>query len=256
MTRYSGPAGPAYVQVYPDGSTAPGWGEGQFMAKYQRKTFSSRRAEVIYERHQTPFALVMRSVSMVCIDIDGKNGGLESAASMVLPVTLAETSKSGNGYHLFYTVPGQWDLLKGFDSVQDRIKFRTGVDVRGTGCVFHYPQQQWNHTDPVPLPQHFLDELTQRRTDLDERVKYITALRESESEEDQEELLIMTATIQSKLDKPIPAGSRNNTLFAIGAEMNTAGIVGWEKQIYDAALRSGLDDAEAEKLIKNIRRYG
>lgn len=226
------------------------------MDKYRKRAFHARRAETIYERHQTPFALVMRSVSMVCIDIDGKNGGFDSARGMVLPVTLAETSKSGNGYHLFYTVPDTWDIHKGFQVLPDRIKFRTGVDVRGVGCVYHYPQQQWNLTDPVPLPQHFFDELAERRSTLDERVQHIIALRDSESEEDQEEFLIMTATIEQKLTRPIPSGSRNNTLFAIGAEMSTAGILSWEEKIYNAAIANGLDDAEAEKLVKNIRRYG
>jgi hypothetical protein len=64
------------VQVFDDGTTvktAPVWGEQDFMAKYLSRKFHARRADVIYQRHGMPFALVMRSMRMVCIDIDGKN---------------------------------------------------------------------------------------------------------------------------------------------------------------------------------------
>lgn len=256
MNLVSGPLGPAYVQVYEDGATAPGWGAQQFMGKYRKRAFNDRRAKVIYERHNLPFALVMRSVSMIAIDIDGKNNGFSSAAGLVLPPTLAETSKSGNGYHLFYLVDDQWDAARGFARYGDRIGFRQGVDIRGTGCVFHWPTQLWNLTDPAPLPAHIAEELAKKSTNLEARVAEITALRESTDPDDQEEFLVMQTTIQSKLTAPIPEGKRNNTLFAIGAEMATAQIPGWEKQIYDRALALGLDDMEAEKLIKNIRRYG
>lgn len=226
------------------------------MGKYRKRLFNSRRAEVIYARHDTPFALVMRSVSMICIDIDGKNGGLESAAGMVLPPTLAETSKSGNGYHLFYLTEDSWDLHKGFARYADRVGLRKGVDMRSVGCVFHYPTQQWNTRSPAMLPVHLAEEFTKRTTDLEDRITTITTLRESEDPEDKEEFLIMQATIAGRLTAPIPEGKRNNTLFAIGCEMKIAQIPGWEKQVYDRAIELGLDDLEAEKLIKNVRRYG
>lgn len=244
------------MQVYPDGSTAPGWGETQFMAKYQANAFSARRAEVIYERHQTPFALVMRSMAMVCIDIDGKNGGIEEAEKMLLPITLAETSKSGNGYHLFYTVPGLWDTTTGFAAVRDKINFRPGVDIRGVGCVYHHPQQQWNLHDPVPLPQLFLDELQKRTYDLAASLERIEKLVKSTDPDDEQELLVMQDTIQSKLTAPIPTGRRNNTLFAIGAEMAQAQVPGWEKQVYDRGIELGLSDEEMTKLVSNVRKYG
>lgn len=256
MSRVSGPLGPAYVAVYEDGTTAPGWGERQFMKKYLDRGFHARRAEAIYQRHEAPFALVMRSVSMVCIDIDGKNGGYSSAAGLLLPHTLAETSRSGDGFHLFYLMGDTWDPVKGFAAQGDRIGFRPGIDIRGTGCVFHYPSQLWNGLDIARLPQHLEEELSRRTNDIEVRVAEITRLRDSSDPDDQEEFLIMQDTIQSKLTQPIPAGKRNNTLFAIGAEMATAGIQGWEKQIYDRAIQLGLPDAEATKLVGNIRKYG
>lgn len=252
----SGPLGLAYVQVNEDGSTAPGWGGSQFMGKYKKRGFDVRRALAVFEKKKTPFALVMRSVSMVCLDIDGKNGGFDSATALNLPRTMAETSKSGNGYHLFFTVDDRWNDTFGFDRLRDRIGWRTGIDVRATGCVYHYPSQRWNTQDPVPLPDHLLADLEQARDDLQARAELITTLRTSTDPDDKMEFLMLQTSIQSKLTAPIPAGKRNNTLFAIGAEMKIAGINGWAEQVYDRAVQVGLDDAEAERLVKNIDKYG
>ena len=221
------------MQVYDDGSTAPGWGGKTFISKYRKRGFDLRRALTMFERKQTPHALVMRSVSMICIDIDGKNGGIESAAALNLPRTMAETSKSGNGYHLFYLVDDTWNPTFGFDRLRDRIGWRTGIDIRAVGCVYHYPLQRWNALIPAPLPDAILIDLEQTRDDQVARTEHIT-----------------------KLDGPIAAGKRNNTLFAIGAEMKVAGITGWSEQVYNRAVQLGLDDAEAAKLVSNIDKYG
>jgi len=253
---YAGPLGPAYVEVFKDGSTAPGWGGKTFISKYRKRGFDLRRALTMFEQKQTPHALVMRSVSMICIDIDGKNGGIESAAALNLPRTMAETSKSGNGYHLFYLVPDMWNPTFGFDCLRDRIGWRTGIDVRATGCVYHYPSQRWNTMLPVDLPDHLLLDLEQARDELAARAEHITTLQTSTDPDDQMEFLMLQTSIQSRLDAPIPAGKRNNTLFAIGAEMMLAGITGWSEQVFNRAVALGLDDAEAEKLVGNIERYG
>jgi hypothetical protein len=256
LSPWEGPLGPAYVQVYDDGSTAPGWGGKTFIDKYRKRGFHARRAQAVFDRHQTPFALVMRSLSMVCLDIDGKNGGIESAAALNLPRTMAETSKSGNGYHLFYLVDDTWNPTFGFDRLRDRIGWRTGIDVRATGCVYHYPSQRWNTSRPTPIPESLLVDLEQARDALADRAEYITTLRASSDPDDQMEFLMMQTSIQSKLTAPIPAGKRNNTLFAIGAEMKVAGITGWQEQVLDRSIQVGLDQDEAEKLVKNIERYG
>ena len=67
---------------------------------------------------------------------------------------------------------------------------------------------------------------------------------------------MMQSTIQSRLTAPIAPGKRNNTLFAIGAEMKVAGILGWQEQVLDRAIQLGLDQDEAEKLVNNVERYG
>lgn len=226
------------------------------MAKYIKRGFSARRAHAIYERHQVPFALVMRSVAMVCLDIDGKNGGFESAAALNLPATLAETSKSGNGYHLLYQVVDTWNSTFGFDRLRDRIGWRTGIDVRATGCVYHYPSQRWNTRSPAMIPDPVLLDLEQARDFQTELIATITKLRASTDPDDVMEYLMLQTNIQSKLTGPIPAGRRNNTLFAIGAEMKVAGILGWSEQVYDRAVELGLAPDEAHKLVRNIEKYG
>ena len=85
-------------------------GADGFMPRYLRGVFNSRRVVYGYERGKWAYAFVMRSMRLVCVDIDGKNGGLEHAKKLgLLPPTLAETSKSGDGYHLFYLVDEEWD---------------------------------------------------------------------------------------------------------------------------------------------------
>ncbi len=255
LDSYAGPLGPAYVQVYDDGSTAPGWGGASFIGKYRKRGFHVRRAQAVFDRHQTPFALVMRSVSLVCLDIDGKNGGIESAAALNLPLTMAETSKSGNGYHLFYGVQDSWNPTFGFERLRDRIGWRTGIDIRSVGCVYHYPSQRWNTALPALLPDNILIDLEQARDDMVARSETLTRLRTSTDPDDQMEFLMMQSTIQSKLNAPIAAGKRNNTLFGIGCEMKLAQILDWQEQVFNRATELGLDESEAEKIVKNIDRY-
>jgi hypothetical protein len=198
----------------------------------------------------------MRSVSLICLDIDGKNGGIESAAALNLPPTMAETSKSGNGYHLFYGVQDTWNPTFGFERLRDRIGWRTGIDIRSVGCVFHYPSQRWNKAQPALLPDGILLDLEQSRDDTAARAEHITTLRASTDPDDQMEFLMLQTSIQSKLTAPIPAGKRNNTLFAIGTEMKLAQVTGWQEQVYNRAVDLGLADDEAEKLVNNIDKYG
>lgn len=226
------------------------------MGRYHKRGFDMRRALAIYKKKGTPFAMVMRSVKLICLDIDGKNGGIESAAMLNLPETLAETSKSGNGFHLFYTVEDTWSPTFGFERLRDRIGWRTGIDVRATGCVYHYPTQRWNTVAPAPLPEHILVDLEQHNEASEKRREHLVALSTSTDPDDKMEFLIMQSTIESKLSAPIPSGKRNNTLFAIGSEMKVAQVMGWEEQVYNRAVEVGLSDDEAEKLVTNIRKYG
>jgi hypothetical protein len=253
LSGFAGPLGPALVQVFDDERTQPGWGEKQFMGNYRQRLFHARRAVVRYDKSDIPFAIVMRSLRMVVIDIDGKNGGIEHAKQLLLPPTLAETSRSGNGYHLFYVVDDEWDAQLGFAKFADRIGLVTGVDVRGTGCVYHYSPQRWNERVPVWLPDHVSDRLLARKHEIEQTMSGIKAVLDSD---DPEEILLMQDTIQSRLTAPIPAGRRNNTLFAIGAEMAKAQVPSWEEQLYNRGIELGLSDDEMTKLITNVRRYG
>jgi len=226
------------------------------MWKYEHSAF--RMAPIVHNFNNgycPAFAFVMRSVRLVCIDIDGKNGGLIHAGKLgMLPLTLAETSKSGDGYHLFYaTSEDEWDPVKGYATYSDRIGLEQGVDLRATGCVYHYPQQRWNGREIVELPDHLKKRLAAHSQAAAARTSSIVKTIETQ---DTEEILLMQDALTDDLKKPIPAGRRNTTLFAIGNQMKIAQVPQWEKQVYDRATDVGLDDEEATKLVTNIRRYG
>jgi len=266
---WAGPHGVAMVRAFPDGRTDPGWGlvgpkkklpdgtEQQlpgFMPRYTRGEFNSRRVLFGYDRGRWSFAFVMRSLKLVAIDIDGKNGGLEHAKRLgALPPTLAETSKSGNGFHLFYLVDQPWDDKLGFAPLGDRIGVEQGVDFRATGCIYHHPQQRWNRRWPAPLPD-YLFELMQHR-ELKQAAQ-TERIRKVLTDNDITEVLMMHDELITQLMKPIKQGKRNQTLFAIGCQMAEARVPGWEELLAQRALNVGLPEDEVEKLVRNVTQYG
>lgn len=259
--QHAGPHGIALVKAWQDGRTSRGWGlkptekSPGFMKSYESNTFRSDIVTFGYESGRWSFAFVMRSLRIVCIDIDGKNGGLVEARKLgMLPYTLAETSKSGDGFHLFYlTSDDQWDSETGFAMFNDRIALEQGVDLRSVGCVYHYKQQRWNNRALAELPQHLKDRLNRDKQrssgTTDEIIKILDA-------GDPTEVAMMHDTMITDLNKQIPAGRRNTTLFAIGSQMMQAQIPGWPRLVHDRALALGLDIEEADKLLHNIKKYG
>lgn len=253
FTDYGGPNGPALVVAWPDGRTTAGWGDVDFMGNYMKGAFNPRRVLYGYNKGQWAFAVVMRSVKMLCIDIDGKNGGLEHAKKLgALPPTMAETSKSGDGYHLFYLVDDQWDDDAGFGSINDRIGVEQGVDIRATGCVYHHDTQRWNGRSPVLAPDFLIRMLLVNQERRAHRAAFVAKVIDSQ---DETEILLMHDQLITDLAKPIPAGKRNNTLFAIGQQMKQAQIPDWEDRVAERAGQVGLDADEVGKLLANIERY-
>lgn len=260
VATHAGPKGVALVKAWPSGTTDEGWGLNPpksggdgFMPRYMKGLFDSRRALHGYKEGRWNFALVMRSVRLVCIDIDGKNGGFDHVGKLgMLPPTLAETSKSGDGYHLFYLVDDEWDDELGFGLLGDRIGVEQGVDIRGTGCVYHHPQQRWNHRGLNKLPAHMYDMLKHRDQKVAASNERIAKIVEGD---DEVEVLMLQDELVRELAKPIPAGKRNQTLFAIGSQMHLAQVPDWDEKIQEKADDLGLDQAEIDKLIGNIRRY-
>jgi hypothetical protein len=257
---WTGPKGLALVKSWPDGRTDPGWGlqgangSDGFIKRYMRGEFNSRRVLYGYDRGRWSFAWIMRSVQLVCIDIDGKNGGLEHAKRLgALPRTMAETSRSGNGYHLFYRTGEEWDLQKGFAALNDRIGIEQGVDVRAVGCVYHHDTQRWNNRVPAEIPEHLVVLLKHRDQMFEASTVRIDKIL---ANQDDMEVLMLHDEILTDLAKPIPHGKRNVTLFAIGNHMRQAQIEHWESLLEKRALEVGLDSVEAEKIIRNINHYG
>lgn len=258
---WCGPKGLALVRAWPSGVTDRGWGlnppkgetEG-FMPRYMRGEFNERRVVYGHDRGHWAFAYIMRSVRLVCIDIDGKNGGLTHAKELgPLPPTMAETSKSGDGFHLFYLVDEEWDDVKGYALLADRIGIEQGVDIRATGCVYHHAQQRWNRRPVAQLPGFLLELLQQREQKQAATSARIEAVLENN---DDLEVLMLQDEILSDLKKPIAMGKRNVTLFAIGNQMRQAQIPDWEEVLRDRAAQVGLPDDESDKLVENVGRYG
>ena len=73
--------------------------------------------------------------------------------------------------------------------------------------------------------------------------------------EDQMEVVIMQDQLLVDLAKPIPAGRRNNTLFAIGQQLKLAQIPNWETHLYNRAMAVGLAQDECDKLVANVGKY-
>jgi hypothetical protein len=260
MRQQAGPNGLALVRAWPSGVTDKGWGllppkgetEG-FMPRYTRNEFLEKKILHGYNRGLWAFAFIMRSLRLVAIDIDGKNGGLAHVKELgMLPPTLAETSKSGDGYHLFYLVDETWDEQKGFAKLADRIGIVQGVDVRATGCVYHYDTQRWNDRLLAPLPIHLYEVLTHREEKIAAQSARIAGVLNSN---DEMEILMMQTEMESDLAKPIPAGKRNTTLFAIGSQMAEAQVEDWEGKVLARADEVGLPEDEAQKIVDNIGRY-
>lgn len=251
--KETAPYGVALVNVNPDGSTQPGWGGDKFMDSFKQKLFAHRPKTYRFKKQQTPFAIVMRSVPLVCIDIDGKNGGLEGVNQLgLLPPTLAETSKSGDGYHLFYAVEDEWHEELGFAGVLDAIGIVPGVDIRGVGCVYHYAPQRWNTRQIADLPEHVYERLISRR-----QLKSATADRIEKVLQggDDMETAMLHSELERELAKPIASGARNNTLFAIGSQMKAAGMKNWSTLVGARANAIGLAAGETAKLLGNIEKY-
>ena len=262
MQQFAGPEGIALVRAWPDGKTDPGWGlrkpdEGEsagFMWKYNSNAFLDIPIVFGYQQRRWNFAFVMRSMRMVCIDIDGKNGGLTHAGKLgMLPHTLAETSKSGDGYHLWYsTNDDEWDEELGYARYSDRIGLEQGVDLRATGCVYHHRGQAWNNRWISELPDHLKKRLATHSQQA--AAQTATIIKTMESQDD-EAVLLMQDALLTDLKKPIPAGRRNTTLFAIGQQMKLAAIPDWETHLHSRATEVGLDADEAAKLVSNVRKY-
>ena len=258
-----GPYGVALVDVFREGRTTPGWGlrnepgKPGFMDNYVSRVFRPKPRVSGFEKGR-PFAIVMRSVRLVMIDIDrhtddGGADGFVAAAKLDLPPTLAETSKSGSGRHLFYSVPDTWDEAEGFAMYDDVIGLVPGVDVRALGCSYRYPSQRWSHHEITELPEHIAELLTDRKN---RKIAQRQMLAATAASPDTEEALIVQHTLLAELAKPIPNGKRNTSLFAIGTKLRDAGVDNWENKLLARAEEVGLEDEEATKIVSNIQRYG
>ena len=148
IKAHAGRYGVPRVDVKPDGSTERGlWGKADFDRSYATGHLDTWP--------EAPFAYVMRGLDMVCVDIDGKNDGWTVAADLDLPPTLSETSKSGKGVHLWYSVPAG-------HPARDRVGCPArGVDIKAAGIVYHHGSQRWNDLVVAAAPEWLLRALSE-----------------------------------------------------------------------------------------------
>ena len=262
LVSFQGPNGLARVDVYEHGRTTTGGGlvgkDGGpgFAENYRKHKFWAKPRLVQFENGK-PFAFVMRSMSLVMVDIDrhmadGGEDGFISAATMELPPTLAETSRSGCGRHLFYSVEDEWSDDFGFGMYDDALGIEPGIDIRATGCAYHYPSQKWNDLPIAPLPESIEKYLVAKKNKKDAQA---TVLQHVAVNSDSEEALVVQDALLQELAKPIPVGKRNASLFALGSKMMAAGIPEWEGTLAARAIEVGLDAEETDKIIANVERY-
>jgi len=260
-----GPKGLALVDVFSEGATTPGWGlsptekHDGFIREYERGRFVARPRVKRFTEKDAPFAFVMRSMNAIAIDIDRHldGGGADGfrgirQLGIELPETMAETSKSGAGRHLFYRTDETWQPDTGFGGHGDVIGFAPGVDVRSVGCVYHYPSQRWNDLPMAPAPQELLELLELHTARKLARSNALTAAAVGDL--DDTETLIMHDQLITQLAQPIKAGKRNVTLYAIGRDMHLAAVPDWQDKIRARGDEIGLDAAEVEKIIANASK--
>lgn len=247
LTPEAGPMGTAVVRVYGE-KTQPGWGRERFARNYMRGFFSTGKVP-----EGEPYALVMRSLQLLCIDIDGKNDGYEAASKLYLPPTLAETSKSGNGHHLFYRIPDVWDDTDGFAAQPDCIGMWPGIDVKATGVVYHHLHQKWNNRAIADLPTDILDMLIKRN----QRTALLRVTPTQASELTDEDLKFKRDMLLIELSKHRTDG-RDTSLWRIGASLLNLGVdeAYMAEKILAAGLKWGVPkETITGKIIPNIISY-
>jgi hypothetical protein len=196
-------------------------------------------------------------MNVICLDIDRHADAADGFVGVQqlgeLPPTLAETSKSGAGRHLFYSTDHEWDEETGFGRYNDAIGLAPGVDMRAVGCVYHHTTQRWNGRGIVPLPKEL-----ELALDLKAHRKLMHAAAVASAaaaSPDDVEALIMHDSLLKDLNRVIPTGKRNNTLFAVGSDMKKADYPDWEKEIERRGAEVHLDRDEVDKIISNINSY-
>jgi hypothetical protein len=247
LEEHAGPNGVAVVKVFGE-KTQPGWGHERFMRNYVRNFFAPEKID-----SGEPFAIVMRSLALLVIDIDGKNDGYKEASKLELPETMAEISKSGNGHHLFYAYPDEWHEIEGFAQQPDRVGMWPGIDVKSTGVVYHHPHQLWNWLPPVPLPDSVIELLAKRN----ERDAQLRVTPQQAAEMTDEDLKFKRDMLLIELGQPRTDG-RDTSLWRIGASLLNLGVDEpyMAEKILQAGLRWGVDEAVINgKIIPNIINY-
>jgi len=222
------------------------------MSLWAKERFKPERSLNRYYDQGLPFGIVMRSIPYLCCDIDGKNGGIQTSRILALPRTLAERSKSGNGFHIFYRIPESvWDPAVGYAEFPDVNGLLPGIDIRATGIVYHYPTQWWNTEEIAPLPMNLRKLLEQRV----QTQRAIEARKEEVNSMDPVDLAMAQADVLDRLAGPIDKGRRNTALFAIGCELRRLQVQDWQDKLIVRGEEIGLSRTEVSVIVRHVIQY-
>lgn len=225
--------------------TQRGWGASDYLENRHSFALDSQDLTV-------PFGIVMRSIPVLGVDVDAKNGGTSTGTERALAAlglasvpTLAELSRSGSGYHLYYSLADVWSddpQRPGYVRVADRIGFLGGVDIKAETLMYHYPHQRWNERGVAAAPPLLLRALSARS-------------RRASAPPSPSSVEARVAALRglARLSLPIEVGRRNTTLWGIAKDLYRGGFPEWETVIESAADGCGLSDSETSVLLHSSR---
>jgi Bifunctional DNA primase/polymerase, N-terminal/AAA domain/Primase C terminal 1 (PriCT-1) len=170
---------------------------------------------------------------LVVIDVDGRNGGRETLATLTLPETL--TVETGDGLHMYFkhpggAVPSNSDILPGIDRKADGGYVVAPPSLHASGRLYRFAAE-WPADRPLaPLPAFALN---------GKRPPSVTA---------------------GAPGARIPQGKRNETLASLAGTMRKRGMT---EDAIEAALLAenaarcdpSLPDAEVARIAASVARY-
>lgn len=174
---------------------------------------------------------------IICLDVDVKNGGLETIKKYHVPLTLSQTTMSGGRHHI-YKYPNDGN------DYGNKVGIDDGLDIRGkNGYLICYG---FDNAPIVEAPQWLLDEaLTTKKVEVNlEDLVHVSSEIANKSLEDSCENI-----------RNAPEGEANNTLnveaYKIGQILHSIDRETAYNALFKAAKERGRADYEAKATIES-----
>jgi hypothetical protein len=224
--------------------------------------FKATKEKVVGKDH----ALLMKSINVLCVDIDGKNGGMDNLHKLgYLPPTLAEISRSGTGYHLYYSLTDAQNSTFSMDFA-GKSALATGVDIKTQGLVFQAvatSKHQMYNARQLSLIPDSLANLVELNTIKKQKARVFfkspQGLKELEKKrqaqpKDEWDWSSLGTPCSGYCLSPIPQGMRNDSLYTFGLAKMANGETDWEKHMGHAARKSNIPNDELGVLVGQVKR--